>query len=72
MTDIVDKLRADGKPITADRAEQAIERACKATEKTIQRLLLDLENDTLRAVEQVNVDTRNYANCAVDIVLRKG
>ncbi|HWE19649.1 MAG TPA: hypothetical protein VG758_21110 [Hyphomicrobiaceae bacterium] len=71
MTDFVDELRAQGKPVTADLAEQAIERACRSTEKTIQKLLLDLENDTLRRVAQVTVDTRNFANCAVDIVLEK-
>lgn len=59
------------KPAAADRAEQAIDRACRATEKTIQKLLLDLENDILRGIDQVNVDTRNYANFTVDIVLKK-
>ena len=71
MPDFIDQLRADGKPATADLAERAVETATKKAEDAIRRILLDLENDTLRHVDQVNVDTRNFANCDVDIILRK-
>jgi hypothetical protein len=38
-------------------------------ENAIQRALLDFVNATGRQIEHVRVDTRNYANLAVDVVL---
>ena len=44
--------------------------ACKALERAeakIQRILLDLEEETGEKVDLVNVDTRNFANLSVEV-----
>jgi hypothetical protein len=51
--------------------ERAIDVACAKAEKAIRKILLGLEHDTMRRVEQVNVDTRNFAECSVEIFFRK-
>jgi hypothetical protein len=73
MTDFVDGLRAQGMSFsaTANCAERAIETATEKAETAIKRILIGLEEDTLRHVDQVNVDTRNFANLAVDIILKR-
>lgn len=38
-------------------------------EKRIQRVLRDLQEEVGGRVNEVNVDTRNYANCLVEIFL---
>lgn len=43
--------------------------ALTSAEKRIQRILLDLEEEAGKRIDQVNVDTRNYANCSVEIFL---
>lgn len=55
----------------AIQAEEAgeIERLTKEAEKRIQRILLDLEEAAGWRIDQVRVDTRNFANCAVEIFL---
>jgi len=53
-----------------DAMERAIDVATDKAEKAIQKILLSLEHDTMRRVDQVNVDTRNFANCSVEIFLR--
>jgi hypothetical protein len=42
----------------------------EALEKKIQKLLLDFADEHGHRIEAVNVDTRNYANYAVDIILQ--
>lgn len=44
-----------------------IETACQEAEKRIQRTLLDLQEEVGARIDQVNVDTRNFANCGVEI-----
>lgn len=39
-------------------------------EHKIQKLLLAFEEETGHRIDYVNVDTRNFANCAVEIILR--
>lgn len=39
-------------------------------EKRIRAILLELEESAEREVEQVNVDTRNYASLAVQILFK--
>lgn len=41
-----------------------------ALEKKIQKLLLDFENEHGHRIDRVEVDTRNYAACTVDVVLK--
>lgn len=41
----------------------------KAAEVAIRKILIDLANETGRGISHVNVDTRNFANCAVEIFL---
>lgn len=48
---------------------QTEEQIIKEAEKRIQRALLDLEEEVGKNIDQVNVDTRNYANCSVEIFL---
>lgn len=63
-------MTTDTTPLLAyqeDRAEEAWQRVRHA-EKRIQRVLLDLEAIGLR-VDEVRVDTRNFANCSVEIFL---
>lgn len=50
-----------------DLAEEAWQRVRHA-EKRIQRILLDLEETGIR-VDEVRIDTRNFANCSVEIFL---
>jgi hypothetical protein len=42
----------------------------EALEKKIQKLLLEFEEEHGHRVDQVNVDTRNFANCTVEVQLR--
>jgi hypothetical protein len=42
----------------------------EALEKKIQKLLLDFEEEHGHRIDRVNVDTRNFANCAVEVHLR--
>ena len=42
----------------------------EALEKKIRQLLLDFEAEHGHRIDQVRVDTRNFANCAVEIILR--
>jgi hypothetical protein len=51
---------------------EAIEVATAKAERAIQRILCNLENDTLLMVDQVTVDTRNFAQLRTEIHLRRG
>jgi hypothetical protein len=42
----------------------------RKAEAAIREILLDLENDNNVRVDSVEVDTRNFANCAVEIHLK--
>lgn len=44
--------------------------AIRKAERAIQRILLDLEDDGAK-VESVRVDTRNFANLAVEIIVEE-
>ena len=46
------------------------EAATRRAEQAIQGILLRLAEDTGKTVDQVNVDTRRWANCTVEIFLR--
>ncbi len=46
-----------------------IEEAVKVAEKAIQRILIDLENDFAVEIDQVQVDTRQFANLKPEIFL---
>lgn len=46
-----------------------VEQAISEAEKKIQKILLDLENDAGVKIDNVGVDTRNYANLAVEIYI---
>jgi len=39
-------------------------------EIAIEKILLDLEHDTMSTLDSVEVDTRNFANCNVEIFFR--
>lgn len=43
----------------------------EALEKKIQQLLLDFENERGDRIGLVTVDTRNYANCTVEIFMQQ-
>lgn len=45
------------------------EAALKRAEKRIQRIMIDLEEEVGKRIDHVEVDTRNFANFATDIVL---
>lgn len=47
-----------------------VEGACDKAEKAIQKILLDLQDELGVRVVAANVDTRNYANCAVEIFVK--
>lgn len=49
--------------------DMTTEEMLEEAERRIQRLLLDLEEAAGKRIDQVNVDTRNYANCSVEIFL---
>lgn len=42
--------------------------AIKEAEKKIRKILIDLEDDAEIKIEDVRVDTRNFANMAVEIL----
>jgi hypothetical protein len=44
----------------------------KSAELRIQRILIELESETGKAIEHVEVDVRNFAQLATEIVLRNG
>lgn len=46
-----------------------MDRYLKEAEHRIQGILLDLEAETGRSIDCVNVDTRNFGNCRVEIFL---
>lgn len=48
------------------------EQTVKAAEWRIQRILNDLEYSTGRAVDRIEVDTRNFAQLRTEITLRDG
>jgi hypothetical protein len=48
----------------------AIEKATEKAEQTIRKALLDLEHATMKRVDHVNIDTRNYANCKTEVFLK--
>lgn len=50
--------------------ERSIEIATRKAQETIKKALLDLESYTLKRVDYVNVDTRNFANCGTEIFLK--
>lgn len=43
------------------------EQALKRAEDKIQKVLLDLQNETGERVDLVRVDTRNFANLSVEV-----
>lgn len=43
----------------------------KTAERRIQNLLIELEEDLQCKIESVEVDTRNFANLAVEIFLKE-
>jgi hypothetical protein len=47
-----------------------VARLIEDAEQRIQRILWELERDTGRAVDEVEVDTRNYAQLRTEITLR--
>ncbi|SHJ68727.1 hypothetical protein SAMN05444159_1233 [Bradyrhizobium lablabi] len=47
--------------------EKAVDNARAKAEIAIEKILLGLEHDTLLRIDQVQVDTRNFANCNVEI-----
>jgi len=49
--------------------EAAIDAARAKAEIAIEKILLGLEYETMLRVDQVSVDTRNFANCDVEIFL---
>lgn len=46
--------------------DKQIERI-KAAAERVQNILLDLQEDVGGLIDQVRVDTRNFANCSVEI-----
>ena len=50
--------------------DRSIEIATETAEESIRKILLDLQDRTDRRVDKVNVDTRNFANCNVEIFLK--
>ena len=48
----------------------AIDVACRKAEKAIQKILIDLANDVRKDIDFVRIDTRNFANLAVEIFLK--
>jgi hypothetical protein len=48
------------------------EPAVKHAEQRIQRILIDLEEETGKRVDHVEVDTRNFAQLRTEITLRDG
>jgi len=51
--------------------EAAINDARAKAEIAIEKILMGLENDTGRRLDQVTIDTRNFANCDVEIFFRE-
>ncbi len=64
MSEMVTLLREAN--FLLDRIEELDDARAKA-EIAIERILLDLENDTGLRLDSVEVDTRNFANCNVEI-----
>jgi hypothetical protein len=54
------------------RDEKAIKVATKEAEEKIQRMLLDLCDRFGLRLEQVDVDTRNFANYRTEIIFADG
>ena len=52
---------------TPTLTDKEIETACAKAEIAIEKILIDLENETGRMIGSVNVDTRNFANCNTEI-----
>lgn len=50
--------------------DRAVEIAIRKAEKAIQKILCDLEHDTMLRVERAQIDVRPLALYAVDIGLR--
>lgn len=46
------------------------EAVVKGAERRIQRILIELEEDLQRAVEDVQIDTRNFAGLRTEIFLK--
>ena len=51
--------------------EVAIGKRLTKAERAIQNELLSLAEDTMREIDHVSVDTRNFANLAVDISFKE-
>ena len=51
--------------------QQAIDNARAKAEIAIEKILLGLEHDTHCRIDHVNVDTRNFANCDVEIFFKE-
>lgn len=62
-------MRPNSMP-TKDAHEREIDAATTKAEKAIQRILIDLANETGMCVELVEVDTRNYGCCRTAIFLK--
>ena len=63
-------MRADQMP-SQSAQNRAIDIATEKAEATIQKILRDLEYDTMCTVDRVEVDTRNHATYATEIFLRR-
>jgi len=46
------------------------EREREKAETAIQKILVDLEEKTAQRIDSVDVDTRNFANCKIEIFFR--
>ena len=53
-----------------ERTQAEIDAALKKAEKAIQKILIDLANDARKDIDFVRIDTRNFANLAVEIFLK--
>lgn len=62
------QMRADQMP--DQQTCSLIDGACEKAEKAIQRVLLELEEETGKRVVIVEVDTRNFANLATSIFVK--
>lgn len=53
--------------MTATLSKTEIETATAKAEIAIEKILINLENETGKTIDSVNVDTRNFANCNTEI-----
>lgn len=63
------ELKANAGPATRTAMATAVETATRKAEQAIEKILLGLERDTMKSIDAVSVDTRNFGQLATEIYL---